>query len=65
VTLDSLLSDPLGSTSVVLNDTGQVIGLQHDSPYGTIDYFWGSMPTAFTSAGERLESRTGLRYFPL
>ncbi len=37
-TLDYLLSDPLGSNSVALNNTGQVIGLQHDSPYGTFDY---------------------------
>jgi RHS repeat-associated protein len=62
VTLDSLLSDPLGSNSVALNDTGQVIGLEHYSPYGTVDYQWGSMPTSFTYAGERLDSQTGLLY---
>jgi len=61
-TLDYLLSDPLGSTSVALNGTGQVIGLEHDGPYGTVDSQWGSMPTSFTSAGERLDSQTGLRY---
>jgi hypothetical protein len=61
-TLDYLLSDPLGSTSVALNDTGQVIGLEHSSPYGTVDSQWGSMPTSFTSAGERLDSQTSLLY---
>lgn len=61
-TFDYLLSDPLGSNSVALNTTGQVIGLQHDSPYGTVDYSWGTMPTAFTYAGERLDSQTGLLY---
>jgi RHS repeat-associated protein len=59
---DDLLSDPLGSNSVALNNTGQVIGLEHDSPYGTVDSQWGSMPTSFTSAGERLDSQTGLLY---
>ena len=61
-TLDYLLSDPLGSNSVALNNTGQVIGLQHYSPYGTVDYSWGSMPTSFNYAGERLDSQTGLLY---
>jgi len=61
-TLDYLLSDPLGSNSVALNDTGQVIGLEHYSPYGTVDYSWGSMPTSFNYAGERLDSQTGLLY---
>ncbi len=36
--------------------------MQHDSPYGKADYSWGSMPTSFTSAGERLDSQTGLLY---
>ena len=61
-TLDYLLSDPLGSNSVALNDTGQVIGLEHYSPYGTVDSQWGSMPTSFNYAGERLDSQTGLLY---
>jgi RHS repeat-associated protein len=61
-TLDYLLSDPLGSTSVALNNTGQVIGLEHYSPYGIVDYSWGSMPTSFNYAGERLDSQTGLLY---
>jgi len=61
-TLDYLLSDPLGSNSVALNDTGQVIGLEHYSPYGTVDSQWGSMPTSFNYAGERLDGQTGLLY---
>lgn len=61
-TVDYLLSDPLGSNSVVLNNLGQVIALQHYSPYGTVDYTWGSMPTSFNYAGERLDSQTGLLY---
>jgi RHS repeat-associated protein len=47
---------------VALNDTGQVIGLEHYSPYGTVDSQWGSMPTSFNDAGERLDSQTGLLY---
>jgi uncharacterized protein RhaS with RHS repeats len=61
-TLTYLLSDPLGSNTVALNSTGQVIAFQHYSPYGTVDYTWGSMPTLFNYAGERLDSQTGLLY---
>jgi RHS repeat-associated protein len=60
--LDYLISDPLGSNSVALNSGGQVIALQHYSPYGTVDYSWGTMPTSYNYAGERLDSQTGLLY---
>ena len=62
-TLDSLLSDPLGSNSVALNNTGQVIGLEHYSPYGTVDYSWGTMPTSYNYTGQQLDSQTGLLYY--
>jgi hypothetical protein len=45
-TLDYLVNDPLGSNSIALNELGQVIALQHYSPYGTVDYTWGSMLTS-------------------
>src|SRR5579883_2165347 len=61
-TLDYLVSDPLGSNSIALNDTGQVIAVQHYSPYGTVDYSWGNMPTSYNYAGERLDGQTGLLY---
>jgi RHS repeat-associated protein len=61
-TLDYLANDPLGSNSVALNNTGQVIAIQHYSPYGSGDYSWGTMPTSFNYAGERLDSQTGLLY---
>jgi hypothetical protein len=54
-TLSYLASDPLGS-----NSAGQVIALEHYSPYGTVDYSWGTMPTSYNYAGERLDSQTGL-----
>jgi len=60
--LDYLISDPLGSNTVALNSGGQVIALQHYSPYGTVDYNWGTMPTSYNYAGERLDSQTGLLY---
>ena len=50
-TLDYLVNDPLGSNSIALNELGQVIALQHYSPYGTVDYTWGSMPTSTTTPG--------------
>jgi RHS repeat-associated protein len=62
-TLSYLVSDPLGSNTVALNSTGQVIGLQHYSPYGIVDYSWGTMPTSYNYTGERLDSQTGLLYY--
>lgn len=61
-TLDYLVSDPLGSNTVAFNDVGQVIALQHYSPYGTGDYSWGTMPTTYNYATQRLDSQTGLLY---
>jgi len=60
--LDYLVSDPLGSNTVAFNSTGQVIALQHYSPYGTGDYSWGTMPTTYNYATQRLDSQTGLLY---
>jgi RHS repeat-associated protein len=62
-TLDYLLSDPLGSNSVAFNNQGQVIALQHYSPYGKVDYTWGTMPTSYSYTGQRLDSQTGLLYY--
>ncbi|HEU5378533.1 MAG TPA: RHS repeat-associated core domain-containing protein [Ktedonobacteraceae bacterium] len=61
-TLSYLVSDPLGSNTIALSSAGQVSALQHYSPYGTVDYTWGSMLTSFNYAGERLDSSTGLLY---
>jgi RHS repeat-associated protein len=61
--LSYLLSDPLGSNAVALNSTGQVIAAQHYSPYGTVDYSWGTMPTSYGYTGQRLDSQTGLLYY--
>ena len=60
--LDYLVSDPLGSNTVAFNSTGQVVALQHYSPYGTGDYSWGTMPTTYNYATQRLDSQTGLLY---
>lgn len=66
MSVDAILSypagDPLGSNSVALNAAGQVIALEHYSPYGTVDYSWGTMPTSYNYAGERLDSQIGLLY---
>ncbi|HEU5376783.1 MAG TPA: RHS repeat-associated core domain-containing protein [Ktedonobacteraceae bacterium] len=61
-TLSYVVSDPLGSNTIALSSTGQVSALQHYSPYGTVDYTWGSMPTSFNYTGGQLDSQTGLLY---
>jgi RHS repeat-associated protein len=60
--LHYLISDPLGSNSMALNSSGQVVALQHYSPYGTVDYSWGTMPTSYNYADQRLDSQAGLLY---
>ncbi len=50
------------ANSIALNNLGQVIALQHDSPSGTVDYSWGTMPTSYNYAGERLDGQTGFLY---
>jgi RHS repeat-associated protein len=62
-TLDYLVNDPLGSNSVALNNTGQVIAVQLYEPYGTMNYTWGAMPTAHNYTGQRLDSQSGLLYY--
>jgi RHS repeat-associated protein len=62
-TLSYLLSDILGSSTVALNSDGSGQAVQLFSPYGSVNYSWGSMPTTYNFTGQRLDSQTGLLYY--
>src|SRR5258708_34132516 len=61
--LSYLLSDMLGSSTVALNSDGSGQAVQLFSPYGSVNYSWGSMPTTYNFTGQRLDSQTGLLYY--
>ncbi len=61
--LSYLLSDILGSSTIALNSDGSGQAVQLFSPYGSVNYSWGSMPTTFNFTGQRLDSQTGLLYY--
>ncbi|MFL5626095.1 MAG: RHS repeat-associated core domain-containing protein [Ktedonobacteraceae bacterium] len=62
-TLSYLLSDILGSSTIALNSDGSGQAVQLFSPYGSVNYSWGSMPTTYNFTGQRLDSQTGLLYY--
>jgi len=62
-TLSYLLSDGLGSATLALNSDGSGQALQLFSPYGTVRFSWGTMPTTYNFTGQRLDSQTGLLYY--
>jgi RHS repeat-associated protein len=51
-TLNYLLSDQLGSTSVTTNDTGQRISELRYKPWGEVRYTYGTTPTKYTYTGQ-------------
>jgi RHS repeat-associated protein len=62
-TLEYLVSDLLGNVVLALNNVGTVIAVQLYEPYGTMNYAWGTMPTAHNYTGQRLDSQSGLLYY--
>src|SRR6185312_903153 len=58
-----LLADFLNSSDVVLNSDGTLKAAQLFSPYGTVRYSQGTMPTTHNFTGQRLDSQTGLLYY--
>jgi RHS repeat-associated protein len=62
-TIDYLVSDLLGNQVLALNNVGTVIAVQLYEPYGQMNYSWGSMPTAHSYTGQRLDSQSGLLYY--
>ncbi len=61
--LSYLLSDNLGSSTVALNSDGSGQAVQLFSPFGSVRYSWGTMPTTYNFTGQRLDSQTGLLYY--
>jgi RHS repeat-associated protein len=62
-TLNYLLTDHLGSTSVVVNPSGAVVARQLYAPYGTVRYSSGVLPTQAGYTGQIADSSTGLMYY--
>jgi len=62
-TLSYLLADALGSSTVALDSTGATQAVQLFTPYGSVRYSQGSMPTTYNFTGQRLDSQTGLLYY--
>ena len=59
-----LVSDGLGSVSEALNQTGSASGTQLYSPYGTVRYSSGVMPTSKGFTGQYSDAgSTGLDYY--
>ena len=59
-----LVSDHLGSTSLVVDSSGQQVAKQSYLPYGDV---WGAsandLPTSFTFTGQREDPEIGLMYY--
>jgi RHS repeat-associated protein len=58
-----LVPDLLGSASVTLNASGGVQAVQIFSPYGSVRYSQGTMPTSYSFTGQRFDNLTGLLYY--
>ncbi|MBD3387472.1 MAG: hypothetical protein GF414_00865, partial [Candidatus Altiarchaeales archaeon] len=52
----------LGSTSLVVDDTGAEVARQLYTPYGEVRYGADSLPTDFGYTGQRDVPSTGLMY---
>jgi len=62
-TLSYILSDHLGSTTMITNTTGTVIGGSLYKAWGETRYTLGSIPTNYKYTGQREESSFGLYFY--
>ncbi len=58
-----LASDALGSATVAFGSNGTATASQLFTPYGSVRYSSGMMPTSFGFTGQRNDSVTGLDYY--
>jgi len=61
--LNYLASDGLGSVSVAVDASGNVVASQLYAPYGTARYNSGTMPTSKGFTGQRADATSGLDYY--
>jgi RHS repeat-associated protein len=62
-TLNFLLGDHLGSTSITTSSSGSFQAEQRYYPWGTTRYTSGSIPTTFQFTGQRKEGLIGLYFY--
>jgi len=58
-----LLTDHLGSTTVVTDDQGVVVSKQLDKPWGETRYSSGSLPTTYKYTGQKESASLGLYFY--
>ncbi len=61
--LNYLATDGLGSVSVAVDGSGNVVASQLFGPYGASRYSNGTMPTSKGFTGQRADATTGLDYY--
>ncbi len=61
--LNYLATDGLGSVSVAVDGSGNVVASQLFGPYGASRYSSGTMPTSRGFTGQRADATTGLDYY--
>jgi RHS repeat-associated protein len=62
-TTSYLASDGLGSSTVTLSSTGSATAAQLFTPYGSVLYSSGTMPTPYGFTGQRSDATSGLDYY--
>ena len=62
-TLNYLLGDHLGSTSITTNSSGAYFAEIRYMPWGTARYISGTTPTTFQFTGQRLDNLLGLYFY--
>ncbi len=58
-----LLTDHLGSTSLVLDQNGAKVGEVRYKAWGETRYSWGTVPTSVRYTGQRQEAALGIYYY--
>ena len=58
-----LLSDHLGSTSVIADENGNKVGELRYKPWGESRYAEGAALTDYRFTGQRLDEETGLYFY--
>jgi len=61
--LNYLATDGLGSVSVAVDASGNLVASQLYAPYGTARYSSGAMPTSKGFTGQRADATSGLDYY--